>query len=243
MSTEPTTTEQAPPAWGDPQPPAPKWSGRKTAIAAAVAIVIAAIGGVAIYAGTSSNSSQQGFGGPGGGRGGFPGGMGRGGSAAELSLLRDALHGDFTVSENGSYVTERMQTGEASALSATSVTVKSKDGYTQTYAIDSSTQKASNLANGSTVMVLAKVSGATATATTITDSTQTQRGGGQGGFPGGQNGGGQGGFPGGQNGGGQGGFPGGQNGGGQNGFPGGQNGFPGGQGGMQPMQPQQGGSN
>lgn len=207
MSTEPTTTEQAPPAWGDPQPPAPKWSGRKTAIAAAVAIVIAAIGGVAIYAGTSSNSSQQGFGGPGGGRGGFPGGMsGRGGTSSDLSLLRDALHGDFTVAQNGSFVTERMQTGEASALSATSVTVKSKDGYTQTYAIDSSTQKANNLANGSTVMVLAKVNGNTATATTITDATQLQQG-----RPG-------------------------QNGGGLNGFPGGQNGFPGGQGGMQPPQ-------
>ncbi|GHF75399.1 hypothetical protein FHX82_002271 [Amycolatopsis bartoniae] len=200
MTTEPTTTppQAPPPAWGDPQPPAPKWSGRKTAIAAVVAVVIAAIGGVAIYLGTQSSASgQQGF----GGQGGFNRMGGMGGSA---SLLTQALHGDFTVSENGGYVTERLQSGSVTALDATSVTVKSKDGYTQTYAIDSSTQKASNVATGTSVEVIAKVSGDKATATTITDASQTSRSGGQqGGFPGGSQ---QGGFPGGGQ---QGGFPGG----------------------------------
>jgi hypothetical protein len=197
MSTEPTTTQQAPPAWGDPQPPAPKWSGRKTAIAAAVAVVIAAVGGVAIYAGTSGNSGngtgQQGFGGPGGGgrMGGFGGPTG--GLGGEMMILRDALHGDFTVSENGGYVTERLQTGDVSALSATSITVKSRDDYTQTYAIDSSTQQANNVASGSTVTVIAKVSGTSATATTITDATQSGAGGNPGNGTGGNR---QGGFPG-----------------------------------------------
>lgn len=188
MTTEPTTTPQAPPAWGDPQPPAPKWSGRKTAVAAVVAIVIAALGGAAIYLGTSgSGSGQQGFGGPGGGRaGGFNGGQFGGG--AGLSMMRDALHGDFTVAQNGGYVTERMQTGDVTALSATSITVKSQDGYTQTYSVGSSTEKANNLATGATVTVLAKVTGTTATATSITNANQA---GGHGGFPGG----GQGGFP------------------------------------------------
>ena len=203
MSTEPTTTQQAPPAWGDPQPPAPKWSGRKTLVAAAVAIAIAAVGAVAIYAGTSSNdSSQQGFGGgPGGGMGRMAGGQ------AGMTIMREALHGDYTVSENGSYVTERMQRGEVTALSSTSITVKSADGYTQTYTIDSSTEKASNLATGSKVMVVAKVSGDTATATSVTDANQTQgqgqgQGRGQGGFPGGGTNGGPG-----MNGGQQGGMP------------------------------------
>ncbi|KAA9152475.1 hypothetical protein FPZ12_036765 [Amycolatopsis acidicola] len=211
MSTEPTTTPEAKaepesaPAWGDPQPPAPKWSGKKTAIAAAVAIVIVAVGGVAIYLGTSSADSEQQ-----GGMGGFPGGGrmgGMGGQMSGLTSLASALHGDFTVSENGSYITERLQTGEVSALSADSITVKSKDNYTQTYKLDSSTQKASNLANGSSVTVLAKVSGDTATATSVTDSSQSQQGGGQNGSQQG----GQGGFPGGS----QGGMPGG----GQGGFP------------------------
>ncbi|HVW41386.1 MAG TPA: hypothetical protein VHC18_08555 [Amycolatopsis sp.] len=186
MSTE--TTPQAPPAWGDPQPPAPKWSGKKTLVAAVVAIAIAAVGGVAIYAGTSSNDSSQqqgGFGGPGGagGRMGNFGGGRMGGAAA----LTDALHGEFTVSENGTYVTERMQRGDVTALSGTSITVKSTDGYTQTYTIDSATDKASNLATGSTAMVIAKVNGTGATATSITDANQAQ---GRGGMPGGgQNGG------------------------------------------------------
>ncbi|GAA5161601.1 MULTISPECIES: hypothetical protein [Amycolatopsis] len=200
MTTEPTTTppQAPPPAWGAPQPPAPKWSGRKTAIAAVVAVVIAAIGGVAIYLGTqSSGSAQQGFGGP-GGMGGFNGRAG--GMGGGMSLLTEALHGDFTVSENGTYVTERMQTGDVTALDATSITVKSKDGYTQTYALDSSTQKANNVATGSSVLVLAKVSGNEATATTVTDANQSGRTGRQGGFPGGGQGGFPGGFPGGQGG-------------------------------------------
>ncbi|WP_191246259.1 hypothetical protein [Amycolatopsis deserti] len=171
MSTEPPTTEAPATAWGDPQPPAPKWSGRKTAIAAAVAVVIAAVGGVAIYAGTSSEANQRG--------GTFPGGRQMGGTA---SILREALHGDFTVSADGGYAVERFQTGEVSALSATSITVRSEDGYTQAYVIDSSTEKAANVASGSTVTVLAKVSGDTATATSITEGSARQ----QGGFPGGQ---------------------------------------------------------
>ncbi|GAB3573462.1 hypothetical protein GCM10027445_32790 [Amycolatopsis endophytica] len=194
MSTEPTTTEAPAAAWGDPQPPAPKWSGRKTAIAAAVAVAIAAVGGVAIYLGTSSDAGQQA-----GGMGGFPGGRGMGqmaGTGGTASIMREALHGDFTVSADGGYAVERFQTGEVSALSATSVTVRSEDGYTQTYTIDSSTRKADGLATGSSVTVLAKVSGDTATATSITDSSPAGQ---QGGFPGGQ-----GGFPGGAQGGGPG---------------------------------------
>lgn len=183
MSTEPPTTEAPAAAWGDRQPPAPKWSGKKTVIAAAVAVVIAAIGGVAIYAGTSSGASQPS--GPAGAPGGSPMGQPGGGAA---SILREALHGDFTVSADGGYAVERFQTGEVSALSATSITVRSEDGYTQTYTIDSSTRNAGNPSTGSSVTVLAKVSGDTATATSITDGS------GQRGIPGGR----QGRFPGGR---------------------------------------------
>ncbi|MDQ0378631.1 hypothetical protein [Amycolatopsis thermophila] len=182
MSTEPTTTEAPAAAWGDPQPPAPKWSGTKTAIAAAVAVVIAAVGGVAIYLGTSSGTDQQAGGFPGGGRTGQLGGVG-----GTASILREALHGDFTVSADGGYAVERFQSGEATAVSANSITVRSRDGYTQSYVIDSSTEKAGNPAAGSSVTVLAKVSGDTATATSITDGSSPQGGvprAGQGGFPG-----------------------------------------------------------
>ena len=189
MTTEPNTPQSepapagqpAPASWGDPAPAAPRkgWSGKKTAIAAGIAVVIAAGGGAAIWAGTSSadNSAQQGpggFGGPGGGQ--FPRGQGMpgGGFGGGMAALREALHGDFVVSNgSGGYTTERLQTGDVTELSATSVTLTSKDGYKQTYAIDSSTQKTGDVKQGDTnVTVVAKVDGQTATATSLGQALQ-----------------------------------------------------------------------
>ncbi|MFD2417657.1 hypothetical protein [Amycolatopsis pigmentata] len=175
MSTESTTTEQAPQAWGDPRPPSPKWSGRKIAVAAAVAVAIAASGAAVIYAGTSSNSAQQSTPAGGIGQGPFPGFAG--------GFAGDALHGEFTVSSDGGYLTERMQTGTVSASSANSVTVKSEDGYTQTYAIDSATEKQGNLTDGSAVTVIAKVPTGSGTATALSISDADAGPGGAGGFP------------------------------------------------------------
>ncbi|MEU4671294.1 hypothetical protein AB0F91_25755 [Amycolatopsis sp. NPDC023774] len=181
--------------WGAPggEPPAaPKksWSGRKTAIAAGVAVVIAVGGGLAIWAGTSSNdaSAQQGPGGPGGfgspggqgGPGGFTGrGFGGPGGFGGAAALRNALHGDFVVTDaGGGYTTERLQTGAITEISATSVTLTSKDGYKQTYVLDSSTQKsATTPKTGDNVTVIAKVNGTTATATSLEPATTATRGG------------------------------------------------------------------
>lgn len=177
MTTEPMPNTQPEGAnWGDPAPAAPKkgWSGKKTAIAAGIAVVIAAGGGAAIWAGTSSadNSAQGpgGFGGP-GGPGGPGGGQfrGQGGFGGGMAAVRDALHGDFVVSNgSGGYTTERLQTGDVTELSATSVTLTSKDGYKQTYTLDSSTQKTGDVKTGDTnVTVVAKVEGQTATAASL----------------------------------------------------------------------------
>ncbi|WP_439384434.1 hypothetical protein [Amycolatopsis lexingtonensis] len=198
MTTEPTPTtplqgEPAPANWGDPAPAAPKkgWSGKKTAIAAGIAVVIAAGGGAAIWAGTSSAGDTAqgpgGFGGPGGGQ--FRGqGMPGGGFGGGMAAMRDALHGDFVVANpNGGYTTERLQTGDVTELSATSVTLTSKDGYKQTYAIDSSTQKTGDVKQGdANVTVVAKVDGQTATATSLGQGFEGQRQPGQrrnGGYP------------------------------------------------------------
>ncbi|MGW4060982.1 hypothetical protein ACWEGE_22045 [Amycolatopsis sp. NPDC004747] len=178
MTTEPMPNIQPEGAnWGDPAPAAPKkgWSGKKTAIAAGIAVVIAAGGGAAIWAGTSNadNSAQGpgGFGGPGGGPGGgqFRGQGPGGGFGGGMAALREALHGDFVVADSsGGYTTERLQTGDVTELSATSVTLTSKDGYKQTYALDSSTQKTGDVKTGDTnVTVVAKVDGQTATATSL----------------------------------------------------------------------------
>jgi hypothetical protein len=187
MSTEPTN----PPAgsnWGDaapaPEPGATKgWTGRKTAIAVGVAVLIVAGGGVAIAVGTSGSSTtaQQG---PGqGGPGGFPGGF-QNGATGGAAALRDAVHGDFVVPDNnGGYTNERLQTGDVTAISATSISLTSKDGYKQTYTLDGSTQKTSDPKTGESVTVIAKISGDTATATSVTSGTMSQRGQrGQGGF-------------------------------------------------------------
>jgi hypothetical protein len=180
--------EGSEPVWGAPRPqPSPeqpkRWSAGKTAAVVAVAAVVAAGGGYGIsqLVGTASATTQNpggfgagGAGGFGGGRGGGPGGMGG---------LLSALHGDFTVQENGSYVTERMQTGSITAVSATSITAKSVDGYTQTYTIDSSTvvdegsEQVSALKAGTTVTIIAKLSGDTGTATSISDQAMGGRGG------------------------------------------------------------------
>ncbi|WP_409184418.1 hypothetical protein F9C11_08990 [Amycolatopsis sp. VS8301801F10] len=177
MTTDPaqgaTWGEQPAPASGGPRT---TWSGRKTALAAGVAAVLAVGGGLAIWAGTSGNdaSAQQGPGGFGGpdGPGGFAG-RGMGGIAA----LRDALHGDFVVPDAaGGYVTERLQTGTITELSATSVTLTSKDGYQQTYTLDSATVKTGSPKSGDNVTVVAKVQGTTATATSLGEAQQLGNG-------------------------------------------------------------------
>ncbi|WP_033293015.1 hypothetical protein [Amycolatopsis jejuensis] len=167
-----TTDPAQPETWGAPPatPPKKSWSGRKIAITVGVAVVIAAGGGVAIWAGTSGNnaSAQQNAGAP-GGPGGYGGFGGRGGAAA----LREALHGDFVVADaSGGYVTERLQTGTITELSATSVTLTSKDGYKQTYTLNSATDETGTPKSGDTVTVVAKVEGSTATAISVTQPTQ-----------------------------------------------------------------------
>ncbi len=157
-------------------------------ISAAVAVVIVAGGTIGVIAATNSGSTTAAGGA--GGRGGPGGGFGRfgaGGAPGGLALA-NALHGDFVVSVNGAFVTDRLQTGTVTAVSATDITLKSTDGYTQSYVINSGTS-VDNGANtigdvkqGNTVTVTAALSGSTATADTIQDTTL---GGGGRGFGGG----------------------------------------------------------
>ena len=53
--------------------------------------------------------------------------------------LAMALHGEYVVADGGSYVTMLTQTGEITAASATSLTVKSADGVSLSYALATST--------------------------------------------------------------------------------------------------------
>jgi hypothetical protein len=167
MSTDqPTATEQP---WGaQPPPPAPKarWSGRKTAAAVAVAVAITAGGGAAIWAATSNDSGAQ-QGGPGGGGPGF-GPDGGGQRMFGPAALAEALHGEFVVADGS---TELLQSGEVTSINDTSVAVKSTDGYTKTYTIDSSTLRGDGIGTGDDVMVIAKKSDGVALSVTERSAT------------------------------------------------------------------------
>jgi hypothetical protein len=119
--------------------PTPRRLGlRGTAAAVGVAAVIAALGGAAIYAATDTGSHLAGpHQGPGGMPGGPPpaAGIGMHGSVGP-TIGATALHGEFVVPDGaGGYTTMLSQTGTVTAVSPSSITVRSADGYTQAYAI------------------------------------------------------------------------------------------------------------
>jgi hypothetical protein len=107
----------------------------------------------------------------------FGGGFGFGGG------LFGALHGQFVVAKpGGGYQTVDMQNGQVTAVSAASITLKSSDGFTHSYAVSSSTivdaerDGIGSVKVGNQASVLATVSGSTATAARIEDMTLLQQG-------------------------------------------------------------------
>jgi hypothetical protein len=106
-----------------------------------------------------------------------PGGLGKHGAFG----FGKALHGEFTVEkEGGGYQTVATQTGEVTAVSKDSITVKSADGYSKDYAVTADTlvnatrDGISSIKTGNTVSVMAVVADGKATATRIGDGTQRE---------------------------------------------------------------------
>ena len=151
-------------------------------MAVLVAAGIAVGGGAAVYAASGStgpggrdpagppgygpmDGGPGGPGGPGGGPGGGPAGGPAGGGpmSPNGANLLNALHGEFVVAEAGGYVTRLMQAGELVEASDESITVRSADGFTATYALDADTTKTdtaqTDFATGDTVRVIATRSG------------------------------------------------------------------------------------
>jgi hypothetical protein len=94
-----------------------------------------------------------------------------------------ALHGQFVIAKpGGGYQTVDIQNGKVTAVSATSITLRSSDGYSHTYAITSSTlvdaqrNGISSVKAGHQVSLTATVSGSTATAMGVLDRTLLQQG-------------------------------------------------------------------
>lgn len=146
--TDPANTNAA---WGTPSSRNSKgWTLKRGLAAAGIAVLVAGGGGAAVYAATSASNSGQTQGGPSGGQGmGGVGGQGMGGPgmAGMSAGLGNSIRGEYVVEQNGSYVTKLSQTGEVTAVSSTSITVKSADGVSQTYQVSSATTVGS-LASG-----------------------------------------------------------------------------------------------
>ncbi len=153
------STEQTPesPQWGAPPPPTPptsRWTTRRIVAAVAIAVGIAAAGGVAIYAASGSVNAEDG--GPKGRQGGQ---MVVGGPMGGMEGLD---HGEF-------------QSGEVTELTDDKITAKSADGYTKTYVIDDETVLGEGLEKGDDVMIVASVDGSTATAESVIEPSNKQR--------------------------------------------------------------------
>jgi len=121
-----------------------------------------------------------------------PGGFGRFGGIGGLGMagLGGVVHGQVTVPKSGGgFQTVDVQRGTVTAVSSSSITVKSADGYSQTYAVSGSTEVNAQAAGigtvkvGHTVGVMATVSGKTATAASIIDLTSIRSSRGSFGFP------------------------------------------------------------
>jgi hypothetical protein len=162
-----TTTEQIPVQNAAEQATTakPPSNLRKGIIAAAVALAIAGAGGAVVYAtGNTASSSAIGQ---------APAGMGlapNGGGDAFAGVA----HGE-------------LQTGTVTAITSTSVTAESTDGYSKTYVIDTATVfataggaggapgaaagTAADIAQGDTITVVASTSGDTATAVRISEAS------------------------------------------------------------------------
>ena len=81
----------------------------------------------------------------------------------------DALHGVFVVSDDhGGFTTELTQTGTVTAITDTSITARSDDGFSQTYVIDADTRDGhSAIQPGERATIRAVQRGGTSAATVI----------------------------------------------------------------------------
>jgi hypothetical protein len=179
MTTDQTGADQH--VWGAPRPEPKRWAVRESLVAVAVAAVIAALGGAAIYAAT--NDLSRAFGthhqpfGPGSAAGGpaAAGGQ-RVGMAAPAPADTGTLsvHGEFVVPDGGGgYTTVTTQTGTVTAISPTSISVRSVDGFSQTYVIPSTAGNAgAPFSVNDQVVVRATRNGQTETVTNIGNPPQ-----------------------------------------------------------------------
>lgn len=91
------------------------------------------------------------------------------------------IHGEFTVANaDGAYRRIATQKGEVTSVSATSITVKSVDGFARTYVVDADTKihsenvKISDITKGEQVRIAGVIEGTTVRALKIGDGSATK---------------------------------------------------------------------
>lgn len=102
------------------------WGVRGTLAAMGVAVVVAGVGGAAVYGATAEGPRM----GP--PHGGPPPGRQAGFGSAPTT---PSLHSEIAVADGSGVVTKLTQTGRLIALSPTAVTVRSSDDFTSTYVL------------------------------------------------------------------------------------------------------------
>jgi hypothetical protein len=134
---------------------------RKTAGAVAVAAAVAGVGGAAIAAATETGYHAT--------SGGFGGFSGPPPSAHHTDVEPGALHGEYVVADGrGGFSTLMTQTGRITAISATAVSARSDDGFSQTYVIrEADGAGKPPFAVNDRITIDAKREGETATVTTM----------------------------------------------------------------------------
>jgi hypothetical protein len=165
---------------------AARWIGGAAAVGIGITLGAAGIAAAASDPSPSPPAGTVAPGQPGPPPGGPGMGMGRGhGMRGEggpgLMGMRGAVHGEFTVPDGTGWRTIAMQRGAVTAVSSTSLSVKSKDGYTRTYVITATTlvnaarDGIGSIKTGDEVGVMATVKSGTATAVDVRDVSQIQK--------------------------------------------------------------------
>jgi hypothetical protein len=133
--------------------------------------------------GDHDGDSPQGYGPPGQGMPGSPGKDGGRHGGFGMRGTGMGIHGSFVVKDpsGDGYITVLMQRGVVTAVSSTSITVKSEDGYSKTYVVDASTTvnrdgAIADIKVDADVVVMARESGSSATATRIADTSAFGKG-------------------------------------------------------------------
>lgn len=157
--------------------------GLVTALIAVLALVAAGVTGAALAGGGDDDAALAASGGtpaatatPAPGGKAFKHGPGMLRGRGHLLGMGGPLHGSFVVPDgSGGYRTLVMQRGAATKVSDTSITVRSEDGFEQTYAITADTavgadrQGVAGIAKGAAVAVMGEQKGSGVTALHVAD--------------------------------------------------------------------------